>query len=102
MTGTNTSIVPSKKIVYIILVMFLFVLLAFIAYCFLAAAYPDFFFTQTDELCQSCENGIFGMIPLPLFAFSSIGAVIGHYVGGRWWHFIYMADKRHRNYKTEW
>jgi hypothetical protein len=97
-----SALVPSKKSVYVALTMVLFVLLAFIAYCFLAAAFSDFFFTQSDEFCESCRGEMLLVMPLPLLALSFMGAIIGHHVGGKWWHFIYVADKRGRNHKIDW
>jgi hypothetical protein len=102
MSQALSALVPRKKNVYIAFTILLFLLLAFIAYCLLTNAYPDIFFPVADQSCNSCQGSIFKELPLPFLALSFMGAIIGYYVGGVWWQVLYVEDRRHKHYKSNW
>jgi hypothetical protein len=96
MTSEKSLPLPSKHVVYIILVMFLFLLLSNLALCTLLVLYPDFF------ICSSFQGALFQVISLPRLVFSLAGLVAGYYSGKQWWNIIYVKDIRHKKYKLDW
>jgi hypothetical protein len=73
---------PSKRSIYLLLAMLLFVLLSFIAFDLLAKAWPEYFLQWAGKGC------ILEGLNLLFLALSLLGAIVGYYVGGRWWRMI--------------
>ena len=93
---------PTKRTVYILLVMFLCALFGDIVYDALEISYLNSLI-ESGNSARVAGGGDpdSSRIWLEIF-FDLLGAFGGYYAGKAWWKIIYIEDRRHKGYKLDW